>query len=96
MHLVCTFWMRCELSIHKEHVEVISKSVVMLISLTLISLLWYMYVLLNLFGWLQGEPFSKVKDRLQKKLGIPEKEFEKVCTLNCKLQCKPAYSLNDL
>ncbi|KDR24281.1 ubiquitin carboxyl-terminal hydrolase 7 [Zootermopsis nevadensis] len=24
-----------------------------------------------------GEPFSKVKDRLQKKLGIPEKEFEK-------------------
>jgi len=26
----------------------------------------------------QNEPFSKVKDRIQKKLEIPDKEFEKV------------------
>jgi len=27
---------------------------------------------------LQGEPFTKVKERIQKKLGLPEKEFERV------------------
>lgn len=39
MHPVCTFWMRCELSVFKECVEVITKSVALLISSTLISLL---------------------------------------------------------
>ena len=38
-----------------------------------------MCVLLHVYALLQGEPFSKVKDRLLKKLGIQEKEFEKVC-----------------
>lgn len=46
-----------------------------------------MCVLLHVCVWLQGEPFSKVKDRLLKKLGIQEKEFEKVCIWNCKLKC---------
>ena len=27
----------------------------------------------------QGEPYSSVKQRIQKKLDIPDKEFEKVC-----------------
>lgn len=32
----------------------------------------------NFFIFLKGELFSKVKERLFKKLGVQEKEFEKV------------------
>lgn len=33
---------------------------------------------MNITILLQGEPFHKMKDRLLKKLGVQEKEFEKV------------------
>lgn len=37
--------------------------------------------MLNYF--FKGEPFTKVKDRLLKKLGVQEKEFEKVSVNIC-------------
>jgi hypothetical protein len=32
----------------------------------------------NIILFFQGELFSKVKERIQKKLDVPDKEFEKV------------------
>lgn len=36
----------------------------------------------------QGEPFSVLKDRIQKKLGVPDKEWEKVSSTVNKLTPK--------
>lgn len=55
---------------------------------TIMVIMWWKFVfqiiILNSFNLInpQNEPFSAVKERVQKKLDIPDKEFEKVGSLS--------------